>query len=75
MNGTETRAAYIALTFKAAGWGVVEGCRIRMDIPIKKDHLIGHGQPSKPDKADYELQHKNRNLAVIEAKARDKYFT
>jgi len=75
MNETETRAEYIDPALKAAGWGVVEGSRIRMEYPINKGRLIGHGQRSKPDKADYVLQYKNRNLAVIEAKARDKYYT
>ena len=75
MNETETRAEYIDPALKAAGWGVVEGSRIRMEFPINKGRLIGHGQRSKPDKADYVLQYKNRNLAVIEAKARDKHYT
>jgi len=75
MNETETRAEYIDPALKEAGWGVVEGSRIRMEFPINKGRLIGHGQRSKPDKADYILQYKNRNLAVIEAKARDKYYT
>lgn len=75
MNETETRAGLIDPALKAAGWGVVEGSRIRMEFPISKGRLIGHGQRSKPDKADYVLQYKNRNLAVIEAKARDKYYT
>ncbi len=75
MNETETRAELIDPVLRAAGWGVVEGSRIRMEFPINKGRLIGHGQRSKPDKADYVLQFKNRNLAVIEAKARDKYYT
>jgi type I restriction enzyme R subunit len=75
MNETETRAEYIDPALKEAGWGVVEGSRIRMEFPINKGRLIGHGQRSKPDKADYILQYKNRNLAVIEAKARNKYYT
>lgn len=75
MNEAETRAELIDPKLKAAGWGVVEGSRIRMEFPINKGRLIGHGQRSKPDKADYVLQYKNRNLAVIEAKARDKYYT
>lgn len=75
MNETETRAELIDPALKEAGWGVVEGSRIRMEFPINKGRLIGHGQRSKPDKADYILQYKNRNLAVIEAKARDKYYT
>jgi type I restriction enzyme, R subunit len=75
MNETETRAELIDPALKAAGWGLVEDSRIRMEFPITKGRLIGHGQRSKPDKADYVLQYKNRNLAVIEAKARDKYYT
>ena len=75
MNETETRAELIDPVLRAAGWGIVEGSRIRMEFPINKGRLIGHGQRSKPDKADYVLQYKNRNLAVIEAKARDKYYT
>jgi type I restriction enzyme R subunit len=75
MNETETRAELIDPVLRAAGWGVVEGSRIRMEFPINKGRLIGHSQRSKPDKADYVLQYKNRNLAVIEAKARDKYYT
>ena len=53
----------------------MEGSRIRMEFPINKGRLIGHGQRSKPDKADYVLQYKNRNLGVIEAKAVAKYYT
>lgn len=75
MNETETKAELIDPVLRAAGWGVVEGSRIRMEFPINKGRLIGHGQRSKPDKADYILQYKNRNLAVIEAKASDKYYT
>lgn len=75
MNETETRATYIDPALKAAGWGIIEGSRIRMEYPINKGRLIGHGQRSKPDKADYVLQYRNRNLAVIEAKASDKYYT
>lgn len=75
MNETETRATYIDPALKAAGWGVIEGSRLRMEYPINKGRLIGHGQRSKPDKADYVLQYRNRNLAVIEAKASDKYYT
>jgi len=68
MNETETRAEYIDPALKAAGWGVVAGSRIRMEFPISKGRLIGHGQRAKPDKADYVLQYLNRNLAIIEAK-------
>ena len=68
MNEAETRAEHITPSLKAAGWGVVEGSRIRHEFQISKGRLIGHGQRSKPIIADYILQYRNRNLAVIEAK-------
>ena len=52
MNEAETRAAYIDPALKKAGWGVVPGSRIRMEFPISKGRLIGHGQRSNPVKAD-----------------------
>ena len=75
MNETETKAAYIDPALKKAGWGVIEGSRIRMEFPINKGRLIGHGLRKRPDKADYILQYKNRNLAVVEAKAKDKHYS
>lgn len=75
MNETETRATYIDPALKAAGWGVIEGSKIKYEFPINKGRLIGNGQRNTPDKADYVLQYKGRNMAVIEAKARDKYYT
>ena len=68
MNEAETELIYIDPALQAAGWGVVEGSRIRKQFPISKGRLIGNGQRSKPDKADYVLQYRNRNLAVIEGK-------
>jgi type I restriction enzyme, R subunit len=55
MNETETKTEYIGPALKAGSWGVVEGSRIRMEFPINKGRLIGHGQRSKPEKADYIL--------------------
>ncbi|HIA43473.1 MAG TPA: hypothetical protein EYN84_04955, partial [Gammaproteobacteria bacterium] len=60
---------------KTAGWGVVEGSRIRMEFPITQGRLIGGGQRSAPSKADYVLQYRNRNLAIIEAKSDEKGYT
>ena len=34
MNEAETRAEHIDPALKAAGWGVVEGSRIRREYPI-----------------------------------------
>jgi type I restriction enzyme R subunit len=75
MNEQETRTEYILPALQKAGWGVVASSRIREEFPISKGRLIGHGQRSKPDKADFVLQYKNRNIAVIEAKKRDLHYT
>lgn len=75
MNEQETRTEYILPALQAAGWGIVPSSRIREEFPISKGRLIGYGQRSKPDKADFVLQYKNRNIAVIEAKKRDLHYT
>jgi len=75
MNEAETRTSLILPAIQEAGWGIVEGSRIREEFPISKGRLIGNGKRSAPDKADYVLQYKNRNLAVIEAKSDEKYYT
>lgn len=75
MNEAETRAEFIDPALLAAGWGIVEGSRVRREFPISKGRLMGNGQRTTPDKADYLLQYRNRNLAIVEAKARDKDYT
>lgn len=75
MNEQETRTEYIIPALQKVGWGIVADSRIREEFPISKGRLIGHGQRSKPDKADFVLQYKNRNIAVIEAKKRDLHYT
>jgi type I restriction enzyme R subunit len=75
MNEAQTEFEYIDPALKEAGWGVVEGSRVRKQFPISQGRLIGQGRRAKPLKADYVLQYKNRNLAVVEAKARDIYYT
>jgi len=75
MNESQTKHDFIDPALKEAGWGVVEGSRIRLEFPITQGRLIGQGRRSKPLFADYVLQYKNRNLAVVEAKARDLHYT
>lgn len=75
MNEAQTEYELIDPALQEAGWGVVEGSRVRKQFRITKGRLIGQGRRMQPLKADYVLQYKNRNLAVIEAKARDKYYT
>ena len=75
MNEAQTEHDYIDPALKEAGWGVVEGSYIRKQYPIIRGRLIGREVRERPLKADYVLQYKNRNMAVIEAKAADKYYT
>jgi type I restriction enzyme R subunit len=75
MNEAETRAEHIDPALKAAGWGVVEGSRIRCEFPITPGPLEGHGKRGKPLTADYVLVFRNTKLAVIEAKAWDESLT
>ncbi len=69
MNEAETRAEHIDPALKAAGWGVVEGSRIRREYPITLGRLEGGGRRGKPLSADYVLEYRNTKLAVVEAKA------
>ena len=74
MNEQETRTNLILPAIQQAGWGT-EGSLIREEYPITKGRLVGGGKRSMPDKADYVLQYRNRNLAVIEAKRDDSHYT
>src|SRR3954454_7159287 len=75
MNEAETRAEHIDPALKAAGWGVVEGSRIRREYPITLGRIEGSGRRGKALIADYVLIHRNTRLAVIEAKAWDQLPT
>jgi type I restriction enzyme, R subunit len=75
MNEAETRAEHIDPALAAAGWGVVEGSRIRREYPITLGRLEGHGRRGKGLTADYVLVYRNTKLAVVEAKAWDEALT
>ncbi len=69
MNEAETRAELIDPLLVAAGWGVVEGSRIRREFPIAPGRIEGGGRRGKCLSADYVLSYRNTALAVVEAKA------
>ena len=75
MNEAETRAEHIDPALKAAGWGVVEGSRVRREYPITLGRIEGNGRRGKALTADYVLEYRNTKLAVVEAKAWDKLLT
>jgi type I restriction enzyme R subunit len=75
MNEAETRAEHIDPALKAAGWGVVDGSRVRREYLISPGRIEAYGKRGKPLTADYVLEYRNTKLAVIEAKAFDKQLT
>jgi type I restriction enzyme R subunit len=75
MNEAETRAEHIDPALKAAGWGVVEGSRIRREYSIAPGRIEGQGKRGKALTADYVLEYRNTKLAVDEAKAWDEELT
>jgi type I restriction enzyme R subunit len=75
MNESETRAEHIDPALAAAGWGPVEGTRIRREYQISPGRIEGRGRRGKPLTADYVLIYRNNRLAVVEAKAWDEPLT
>lgn len=75
MNEAQTKHDLIEPALRAAGWGSVEGSRLRLEFPITQGRLIGQNRRAKPLFADYILEYKNRRIGIIEAKGRDIYYT
>ena len=74
MNEAQTEFEYIDPALREAGWGIIEGARVFKQFPITNKEKPGVRNYSQL-RADYVLIYKNRNLAVIEAKKRDLYYT
>ena len=70
LNEAETRAEHIDPALAAAGWGIVEGSKVRREV-ITLGRIQGSGKRGKQDIADYVLEYRNRKLAVVEAKKWD----
>ena len=75
MNEPQTEFELIDPALKEAGWGTVEGSRIQKQHPIAQGRLVGGGRRNPPLRADYVLQYRNRNIAVVEAKADVEEYT
>lgn len=67
LTEADTRAQLIDPALHAAGWGVVEGSRVRREV-ITLGRLMGGNRRAKGDIADYVLMHRGQKLAVVEAK-------
>jgi len=59
MNEAETRAELIDPLLAVAGWGVVEGSRIRREFAITPGRIEGGGRRGKSLAADYVLVYRN----------------
>ncbi len=68
MNESDTRLHKIDPQLKAAGWGSVEGSRIKTEYTFTKGK-ISQTQKGKPKRADYVLVYKGVKLAIVEAKS------
>ena len=69
MNEAETRLELIDPKVKEAGWGIVEGSKLRLEYPINRGEIKAGGIRASQLKADYILVYKNRKLGVVEAKS------
>lgn len=67
LNEADTRAELIDPALIQAGWGKVDGSKIRREV-ITLGRLTGGGKRGHQDIADYVLVYWDQKLAVIEAK-------
>ncbi len=75
MNEAQTELDLIDPALDAAGWRDTEGAKIHKQFPIASGRITGKNMRSKPLRADYVLQYRNRYIGVIEGKASNKYYT
>lgn len=76
MNESQTRLDLIDPALKAAGWGVVAESKllVERDCQITDGRKLSGGRRGKPLIADYILQYKSIDLAVVEAKKRSSSY-
>ena len=75
MNESETCSNYIRPAIEDSGWKPSNRCIIREEFPITAGRIQGPGQKGSPLRADYVLIHRNKKLAIIEAKKWDLSLT
>ena len=70
MNETETKRELITPKLVRKGWDSREnGTLIKMEFPVYPGPIMTGNRRPNPKKADYVLFHKNKKIAVVEAKA------
>ncbi len=75
LNEEETRAELIDPQLKDCGWSTANDVKVRREYYFTSGKILGAGKKGKPKKADYILEYKKRQLAVVEAKEVSKHFT
>jgi type I restriction enzyme R subunit len=75
MNERQTEYQLVEPTLQEAGWSATGEGKIWHQFPINQGRILGAGRRKPPLKADYVLEYRGKRLAVIEVKARDKYYT
>ncbi len=62
MTEDETRAEHIDPQLAKAGWGDIDGSKVRRNYYITPGRIEGHGKHGNPLRADYVLIYRNDNL-------------
>ncbi|NCF96856.1 MAG: DEAD/DEAH box helicase family protein, partial [Euryarchaeota archaeon] len=75
MNESETCDTYITPAVQDSGWKPSNRCIIRREFSITAGRIQGPGQRGSPLRADYVLVHRNKKLAIVEAKKWDLSLT
>jgi len=75
MNESETCDTYITPAVQDSGWNPSNRCIIRREFSITAGRIQGPGQRGSPLRADYVLVHRNKKLAIVEAKKWDLSLT
>ena len=75
MNESETCDTYITPAVQDSGWNLDNRCIIRREFSITAGRIQGPGQRGSPLRADYVLVHRNKKLAIVEAKKWDLSLT
>ena len=67
-NEEDTRGDLIEPKIKSAGWGEVEGSRIRREVPLTEEYDAKGKKRRNTLYSDFVLVHKGKRLAAVEAK-------
>ena len=66
MNESQTEFEYIDPALREAGWGVIEGSRVRKQFPITQGRLLGQGRKSQLQTLFIRIQ--KQKLAILKPK-------